>query len=64
MVDFARRIPKESIVDIKAKVSVPEKEIQGSTQKIELHITEIWTVNRSVPMLPFQLEDASRKVEN
>ena len=25
---------------------------------------EIWTVNKSVPMLPFQLEDASRQVLN
>jgi len=31
MVDFARRIPKESIIDLKATVSVPEKEIQGSS---------------------------------
>jgi len=29
MVDFARRIPKESIIDLKATVSVPEKEVQG-----------------------------------
>ena len=27
MIDFARRIPKESIIDIKAIVSVPEKEV-------------------------------------
>ena len=27
MIDFSRRIPKESIIDIKATVSVPEKPI-------------------------------------
>jgi hypothetical protein len=36
MVDFARKIPKESIVDLKAIVSVPEKEVQGCSQKVEL----------------------------
>ncbi len=25
---------------------------------------EIWTVNKSVPNLPFQIKDASRRVEN
>lgn len=64
MIDFARRIPKESIIDIKAQVSVPEKPITTTSQKVELQIKEVWVVNKSVPMLPFQLEDASRRVEN
>ncbi len=29
-----------------------------------MKISEIWTVNKSAPILPFQLEDASRRVEN
>lgn len=53
MIDYARRIPKESIIDIKAKVTVPEKPVQGCSQKVELQVTEIWTVNKSAPMLPF-----------
>lgn len=64
MAEYARRIPKESIVEVKATVVVPEKEVQGTSQKVELMITEIFTVNKSAPILPFQLEDASRKVEN
>ena len=64
MAEYTRRIPKESIIELKAKVVVPEKPILGTSQKVELQIKEIWTVNKSAPMLPFQLEDASRKCEN
>jgi aspartyl-tRNA synthetase len=64
MVKFASKIPKESIIDIKARVTVPENEVKECSQKVELQITEIWVVNKSAPMLPFQLEDASRPVEN
>lgn len=64
MVEYARRLPKESIIEVKAKVVVPEKPIQTTSQKVELHILEIFTINRSAPMLPFQLEDASRRCEN
>eukprot|EP00347_Sterkiella_histriomuscorum_P010186 403377277 len=64
MVTFTSKIPKESIIDIKATVTIPEKPVQTCSQKVELQIKEIWVVNKSVPMLPFQLDDASRKVEN
>lgn len=64
MVKFTGKIPKESIVEVKATVSIPEKEITECSQKVELSIQEIWIVNRSVPSLPFQIEDASRRVEN
>lgn len=64
MVTFAAKIPKESIVDVKAIVTIPEKPVHTCSQKVELQITEVWVVNKSVPMLPFQLEDASRRVEN
>jgi hypothetical protein len=53
MVEYARRIPKESIIDIKAKVTIPEKPVAGCSQKPELAILEVWTVNKSAPMLPF-----------
>lgn len=64
MAEYARRIPKESIIEIKAKVVIPEKPIQSCSQNVELQITEIWTINKSAPILPFQLEDASRRCEN
>jgi aspartyl-tRNA synthetase len=53
MVTFAAKIPKESIIDVKATVTVPERPVQTCSQKVELQINEIWVVNKSVPMLPF-----------
>jgi len=38
MAEYARRIPKESIIEIKAKVVVPQNPVQGTSQKVELHI--------------------------
>mmetsp|Transcript_23317 Transcript_23317/g.17746 ORF Transcript_23317/g.17746 Transcript_23317/m.17746 type:complete len:170 (+) Transcript_23317:404-913(+) len=64
MVAYAKNIPKESIVEVRARVTIPQAEVTGCSQKVELQILEIWVVNKSAPMLPFQLEDASRKVEN
>jgi aspartyl-tRNA synthetase len=64
MAEYARRIPKESIIEIKAKVVVPEAPVKGCSQKIELLISEIWTINKAAPILPFQIEDAARRCEN
>lgn len=64
MAEYTRRIPKESIIEVKAKVVQPEKPIEGCSQKVELNITEIWTINKSAPILPFQIEDAARRCEN
>ena len=64
MAEYTRRIPKESIIEVKAKVVLPEKPIESCSQKIELQITEIFTINKSAPILPFQLEDAARRCEN
>ena len=60
MVTFSSKIPKESIIEIVANVSVPDQPIAGCSQQVELQVKEIWCVNKSVPYLPFQLEDASR----
>lgn len=62
MVTYASKIPKESIIEMVGTVTVPENPIQGCTQQVELKVKEIWCVNKSVPYLPFQIEDASRKV--
>jgi len=63
MVKYAGKIPKESIIQMKVKVMKAEKEIAScSLSTIELLVLEIWTVNKSAPMLPFQIDDASRVV--
>jgi hypothetical protein len=54
MVTYASKIPKESILEIKALVIKAEKEVESCTQsKVELQVQEIWTVDKSAPMLPF-----------
>ena len=62
MVTFSSKIPRESIIEIVATATKPDREIDGCSQQMELQVKEIWCVNKSVPILPFQLEDASRIV--
>lgn len=63
MIKFIDGIPRESIVDIYAEVVKPLQEIQSCSQKMELSLKKVFVVSRSEPLLPFQLEDASRKVD-
>ena len=59
------KITRESIVEIVGKPTKPAQEIQGCTNKtMEIQLTQVWTVNRSHNVLPFQIEDASRQVLN
>jgi len=61
MVAFAAGIPKESIVDVEATVSVVKDKIESTTQSsVELSVQKLFVVSQSVPNLPLQLEDASR----
>ena len=64
MMKYAKSLPKESLLEIIAVVKKPDSEIKGCSQKVELVIKEIWAVSKCVPVLPFQLEDAMRKVLN
>ena len=64
MVSYASKVPRESIIELKATVTVPEKPVETCTQKIELLVQEFWVINKSAPILPFQIEDASRLVTN
>ncbi|XP_019881113.1 aspartate--tRNA ligase, cytoplasmic [Aethina tumida] len=61
MVKFASNIPKESIVDVEAKVSsVASPIVACSQQDVELICSQIWIVSASANQLPLQIEDASR----
>jgi len=54
MCKYAMKIPNESIVEVVGTLVKPEKEIAGCTIKLELgKLTELWTVNKSAPELPF-----------
>ena len=62
MCTYASKIPRESIIEIVAKAVKPTTPIAGCSVQMDLQVLEIRTVNKSVPVLPFQLEDASRQV--
>lgn len=53
MVDYASKLPKESIVEVIATVIKPSGPIEGCSQQVELQVVEFWGINKSVPMLPF-----------
>jgi len=53
MVEYSYKLPKESIVEVKAAVSKPEKALAGCSQQVELAAVEFWGLNKSAPMLPF-----------
>jgi aspartyl-tRNA synthetase len=62
MIKWISSIPKESIVDVYADVQNPEQPILSCTQKVELKVTKFFIVSKTTAQLPFQLEDASRKM--
>ena len=67
MIKFAKGINKESIIEVRGVVKTPDIEggIKSCTQsEIEVDIKEIFIVHKSLPRLPFNIEDASRRVEN
>lgn len=63
MIKFIGGISKESVVDLEAEVTKPEQEIISCTKKQELKLRKIYIVSKSLALLPFQIEDASRKIE-
>eukprot|EP00898_Chlorokybus_atmophyticus_P007058 jgi/Chlat1/7353/Chrsp59S06976 len=60
MVKYASNVTKESLVDIEGTISVPSQPIESTTQQVEIHVQKLFCISRAAPVLPFQLEDASR----
>lgn len=61
MVKFAASINKESIIDIQGLIKTAPAKIESCTQQnVEVHVEKVYVVSNSEPVLPFQLEDASR----
>lgn len=58
----AVKIPRESVIEIEAEVTVPKDIIKSCTvHDAELSVRSIKVVSESEPVLPFSLEDASRE---
>ena len=61
---FLKGIPKESIVDIKGKIMKVSESVKScSIQDIELHVESLILINRTMKQLPFEMKDASRKMD-
>ncbi|AQK91095.1 Aspartate--tRNA ligase 2 cytoplasmic [Zea mays] len=60
MVRFATALSKESIVDVEGVVSLPKEPLKATTQQVEIQVRKIYCINRAIPTLPINLEDAAR----
>ncbi|CAD6233556.1 unnamed protein product [Miscanthus lutarioriparius] len=60
MVRFATAFSKESIVDVEGVVSLPKEPLKATTQQVEIQVRKIYCINRAIPTLPINLEDAAR----
>ena len=64
MLEWTKKISPESIVDVYGVVLETKEEVKACTQsKVEIQISKIYVISRSNPVLPFQLEDASKPFE-
>ncbi len=58
-VKFAATIPGESIVDVIGVIKEPIEPIKSATVSgRELHVTELWIVEKAIPQLPVQPDDS------
>ena len=61
LTSFVCGLPKESVVDVYAEVTVPEVAIASCTQSgVELVLERAYCISRAANRLPLQLEDAAR----
>ncbi|XVF20431.1 hypothetical protein REPUB_Repub12eG0000100 [Reevesia pubescens] len=60
LVRFLAGLNRESIVDVIGVVSVPGNPIKGTTQQVEMHVRKVYCVNKAMPTLPINVEDAAR----
>ncbi|KAK9983824.1 hypothetical protein SO802_033349 [Lithocarpus litseifolius] len=60
MLKYAAGLSRESIVDVEGLVSVPGITINSTTQQVEIQVRKIFCVNKAMPALPINVEDAAR----
>ncbi|XP_037440616.1 aspartate--tRNA ligase 2, cytoplasmic-like [Triticum dicoccoides] len=60
MVRFATSLSKESIVDVEGVVTLPKEPLKATTQQVEIQVRKVYCINRAIPTLPINLEDAVR----
>ncbi|VDD83401.1 unnamed protein product [Mesocestoides corti] len=61
MLKFVGSISKESIIDVYGVIKSAPAAVEGCfPDNIELHISKVFVISASSPVLPFQIEDAVR----
>ncbi|GAB2294213.1 Aspartate--tRNA ligase 2, cytoplasmic [Dionaea muscipula] len=60
MVKYATALSRESIVEVEGVIAVPDGPITGASQQVEIVVHKIYCINRAVPTLPVNIEDAAR----
>ncbi|KAG2629641.1 hypothetical protein PVAP13_3KG460901 [Panicum virgatum] len=49
-----------SVVDVEGAVSFPKEPHVSTTHQVEIQVRKNYCINRAIPTLPFNLEDAAR----
>ncbi|GFZ00896.1 class II aminoacyl-tRNA and biotin synthetases superfamily protein [Actinidia rufa] len=60
MVKFITCLSRESYVDVHGIVSVPKDPIKGASQQVEIQVRKLYCINKALPSLPINIEDAAR----
>ncbi|CAI5469773.1 unnamed protein product [Closterium sp. Yama58-4] len=60
MVKYAAGLSRETVVDVTGDVVLPDKPIESTSQQVELHVRTVHAVSRALPVLPLNIDDASR----
>ncbi|XP_073354810.1 aspartate--tRNA ligase 2, cytoplasmic-like [Aegilops tauschii subsp. strangulata] len=59
MVRFATSLSKESVVDVESIVTHPKEPLKATTQQVKVQVRKVYCINRAIPTLPINLEDAA-----
>ncbi|XLR18985.1 hypothetical protein HN51_065655 [Arachis hypogaea] len=59
MVQYARALTNESIIDVEGLVSLPSEPIKGATKQVEIQVRKLHCVSKACS-LPITLQDAAR----
>ena len=64
LASFACGLPKESVIDVFAEVTVPPEPVASCTQSgVELNVKRVYSITKAMARLPLQLDDAARTEE-
>ena len=62
MIDFIKKVPAESVIEVSGTVNAAPKPIEGTSQsEVEIEGKSLFVITESLPVLPFQLADASKR---